>query len=216
MRFPKPARPVIWRAIITELQAGLLILAKVITHHVLGRRGAHIAAIDGALSQRLAPSSAVEYHKHCKAAEPRSRLTNGPHTAASAGKAGSVKAATPRETSEPLPTPRSPRERCWSGRTGAPGKRVGASSLSWVRIPPSPPSLRYNMTVFWLATPFGHLSLPAGGLYPPRSVSTFHPTRVVFAPGLATRPRRRGLPGTVGLPRRGVPLTEAQWEARSW
>jgi hypothetical protein len=29
-------------------------------------------------------------------------------------------------------------ERCESGRIGAPGERVGAKSVPWVRIPPSP------------------------------------------------------------------------------
>ncbi len=29
-------------------------------------------------------------------------------------------------------------ERCESGRSGAPGERVGAKSVPWVRIPPSP------------------------------------------------------------------------------
>ena len=33
---------------------------------------------------------------------------------------------------------RSTMERCESGRIGAPGERVGAKSVPWVRIPPSP------------------------------------------------------------------------------
>lgn len=32
----------------------------------------------------------------------------------------------------------SSRERCESGRIGAPGERVDAKSVPWVRIPPSP------------------------------------------------------------------------------
>ena len=93
------------------------------------------------LSQRLAPFNAVEYHGHWQ--RRRTMWQSYPAAAiwwrALGGTAGSVEVAAPRETSEPLPTPRPPRERCWSGRTGAPGERVGASSLSWVRIPPSPP-----------------------------------------------------------------------------
>ena len=35
-------------------------------------------------------------------------------------------------------------ERCESGRIGAPGERVGAKSVPWVRIPPSPLRTMYS------------------------------------------------------------------------
>ena len=49
-------------------------------------------------------------------------------------------------------------ERCRSGRTGATGNRVGASSFSRVRIPPSPPS-RHKLQP---SDPFGRVNLGIG------------------------------------------------------
>ncbi len=40
-------------------------------------------------------------------------------------------------------------ERCESGRIGAPGERVGAKSVPWVRIPPSPLDKFSSRVLVW-------------------------------------------------------------------
>ena len=65
-------------------------------------------------------------------------------------------------------------ERCWSGRTGTTGNRVD-SNVSWVRIPPSPPSFDNSVVLRYYAdcgrTRWG----TSGALYPQSALAGLNP-----------------------------------------